>query len=249
MKIGSLFCYYYDMQDNYKRGARTVFWTKITLSLSVVFIVLFMFLYRMFQTIEANPDLDAGFLTSGSMLLLFIFAGVCLLLGVSYSIQGLFWLLWMFRAEENLRKITHTTFSPWGAVLCCFLPYLGTLLHFFVFRDIIRHTESELSKRRTGDPSTYAPAVPMNLVIAFFVCGILGSVISFIGENRIVFLVSFVIGFAGAVCYLKALGIYIKEEAELYGIYKDCELRNKVDEVLREREIEKAASEIREIKD
>ena len=231
------------MQDNFKRGSRTVFWTKVTLTLSVLFMILFVMVYGVLQTIQSNPDVDLEVVTARSLLLLFAFGGVALLLGLSYSMQGLFWLLWMFRAEENLRKITHTTFSPWGAVLCCFIPYIGMLLHFFVFRDIVRHTESELAFR-SGDDSARIPRVPMNLVIAYLGCGIFSMAVSFIGDSRIIFVFSFIIGLVGAICYLKALSVFIKEESELYRLYKDHELRKKVDEVLREREIEKAASEV-----
>lgn len=245
MDNGLFFCYNLDMQDNFKRGSRTVFWTKVTLVLSVLFMILFMVVYGTLHAIQTNPDIDLEVVTSRSLLLLLGFGLVSMLLALSYSIQGLFWLLWMFRAEENLRKVTRTTFSPWGAVLCCFIPYIGMLLHFFVFRDIVRHTESELAFRRSEDVSTHARSVPMNLVVAFFGCGIMSMAVSFIGETRIVFVVSYIFGLVGAVCYLKALSAFVKEEAELYELYKDHVLRKKVDEVLREREIEKAASELK----
>ncbi|WP_143152950.1 hypothetical protein [Fibrobacter sp. UWP2] len=49
-------------------------------------------------------------------------------------------------------------------------------------------------------------------------------------------------GFASYIAYMKAFAIYIEGEHRLFEAYKDEEFRKKVDQVLREREIEKAAA-------
>jgi len=230
------------MLDNLKRGQRTIFWTKVNIVLSVLVVVLAISFYRVIEVLETHPEADP--LSMGVLLGLLAFGVVGFALVISVCIQALFWLLWMFRAEENLRRCTTTAFSPWGAVICCSLPYVGTLLHFFVFRNLVRRMEVALAERRKGDSSTYAPAVPMNLVIGYFVCSLLGGVAYFVSGTPLLALSCYLLWIASAVCYIKALSAYMRQERELAEIYKDEELRAKVDEVLREREIEKAAREV-----
>lgn len=228
------------MLDNLKRGQRTIFWTKVNIVLSVLVVVLAVSFYRVIEVLETHPEADP--LSMGVLLGLLAYGAISFALVISVCIQAFFWLLWMFRAEENLRRCTTTAFSPWGAVICCCLPYVGTLLHFFVFRNLVRRMEAALAAHRKGDSSTYAPAVPMNLVVGYFVCGLLGGVTYFVSDTPL--FACYLFWISSAICYIKALSAYMGQERELAEIYKDEELRAKVDEVLREREIEKAAREV-----
>jgi hypothetical protein len=226
------------MQDNVSRGNRTVLWSKIVFVFSLVVAVLAMSCYNLMQSSVASEPAD--FLFSDLILLLgTVLVGMALM--VSVSMQGLFWLLWMFRAEQNLRKITHTTFSPWAAVICCCLPYLGQLIHYFVLRDLIKHTENELTVREAKTEK-----VPMSFVKAYLVLTILSGVFSFAGESIVSLGGCMVFALASLACFIRVISTLVTEEQALYQLYQEEVLRAKVDQVLRERELEAAASKVAE---
>lgn len=230
------------MQNNLTRGLRTVLWTKISIVIAVFAIIGFACLVRFMGVLESQPQADS--LTGGMLLMLFMFGLVCFLLTVSLCIQGTFWLLWLFRSQSNLRHCRPTVISPWIALILSMLPYVGFILHFFVIRNLIRHTEEELALRRRGDASTYAPAVPMNLLYVYVAGMLLSFIFSIVSQTMPSLFISIVLTMGAAISYMKVLSIFVKEEHELFEITKDDELRKKVDQVLREREIEKAASEV-----
>ena len=145
----------------------------------------------------------------------------------------------MYHAEENLRKITHTAFSPWGAVALCFIPFLGQLLHYFVFRDIVKHTEQQLAVREV-----ITAKVPMSFVNAFFALILASGILLCFGRSDLLVDVRFVLWIVSLGCFLRALLVLVVEEQALYQTYQEEVLRAKVDQVLREREIEAAASKV-----
>ncbi len=226
------------MEENTLRGKRTLFWMKVCLVLGILTAILCGAMYlgygEIFQMENPTPDSfqgGFGFLALVLFILLFGFVG-----SIAVSVEALFWLLWTYRAVKNLRVLTTTQFSPVVAVLLGVVPYIA-VLHFFVFRDLVAKQQGELVRRGIG-----FTLVPQNLVNGWALLCLVGIVAALTSESVAVLTFGAICGFASYIAYMKAFAIYIEGEHRLFEAYKDEEFRKKVDQVLREREIEKAAA-------
>lgn len=234
------------MLDNYKRGKRAIFWMKV-----FFFIVLFIIVMMFYMSHAGNLSFidENGFSFSALMMSGIVLLPIaCVLLIFSVIVHVVTWLSWLFHAEENLRKVGTTRFSPWGSVILSFIPYIGLPLHYFIFRDIVAKTEKILEKRgllRTD--SKPEKGVPMAFVHAFALFSVLTSLFIYI-QKDVGMVWGCLLGLAALACYIRVLTVFVREEHILFDLHQEDILRAKVDQVLREREIERAASEIQQAK-
>lgn len=246
------------MLDNKKRGRRALFWMKV-----FFFVVLFIMIVTFYVSHGNNVEFvnDGGFYVSTLMMSGIVLLPVALMLLVFCSVLHLvFWLAWLFRAEENLRKVTKPSFSPWGSVILSLIPYIGLPIHYFIFRDMVLKMEKILERRGVlpngsdksieNDEKALKPCierVPMKFVNAFVVCTVLSSIFIYLWKDAGAY-IGCVLGLVALACYIRALSVYVQEERVLFNLCEEDALRAKVDQVLREREIEKAASELHQAK-
>lgn len=230
------------MQDNSKRGLRTIFWLKATIIVSVIVVVLgalaARFDYEQFQnTTDFSTIPGFAYIVCIGITLLLTIMGWCFVSGMGAT----FWALWMFRSEENLRKFTKTAFSPWGAVICTLLftliPVVGAILDYLIFKDLLNSHEKVLSAKGiefNAVPRKFLKGMLVLCLLCTFIWvipNVGGAVSSIVGVFAVVYAIKLV---RGVMAYEKLLFDFDQSET----------LRVKVDEVLREREIEKAAAEI-----
>lgn len=236
------------MESNESRGKRTLFWMRFAFVLSAL-LPLILFLQgrntsSMVNFSQDNPDLAAAtdFFAYVVILLFLLFAGFALFL--SWCLYQLFWLMWIFRATKNLRKVTSTSFSPWLAVICSALPYVGLLIHYFVFKNLVKQTEAALESRRDSQSKKIAEIlskvqpVDINMVNGFAIMAVLAGTIGFIRDTSISGILTIIFFLISVICYMKSFASFIKEEQALFEIYQEEQLMAKVDQVLWERKLE-----------
>ena len=161
---------------------------------------------------------------------------------VAAFISRLFWLLWIFRAEANLREVATTTFSPWIAVFFSFFPIMDA----FILRDIVQNTEHQLDAKQPD-----STAAPINLKPFYIACAFLAVRICyafFPYSTPLDTTFTNVIITSIIICLVRAIEPFLKKEQRLFQIYENEVLNKKVDEVLRNRKIEEAARMVQEAK-
>lgn len=235
------------LEDNSWRGARTIFFLKFFFILIVVVLVLANICIEITGYMASGAVTDSDTARHFSRLFL---ADMVPLIGtmavcfVVFWIYIIYWVLWLHRAIKNLRCLTKTTFSPNVAVICSvFLPYIGHLFDIFILRDIARRQQKLLDERGIQ----YTPVTRRDLVIFFFfiLAGIVVALAEVAGSWPGCFAAcATIIGLM--VSCLRVLRPCMEQGNMLYRLHEEDVLRAKVDEVLREREIEKAAREVQQ---
>ena len=161
---------------------------------------------------------------------------------VAAFISRLFWLLWIFRAEANLRKVATTTFSPWIAVFFSFCPIMDV----FILRDIVQNTERQLDAKQPDSPAAPINLKPVYIAFAFLAARI--CYVFFPYSTPLDTTFTNVVITSITICLVRAIEPFLKKEQRLFQIYENEVLNKKVDEVLRNRKIEEAARMVQEAK-
>lgn len=242
------------MESNKSRGTRSLFWMKVNLVAVVLICILGLIVthqltasgYSMQQFSSESPDIGAA-MNFMYYIIVMAFSGFVMLL--VWSIFQFFWLLWLFRAEKNLRLVAMSKFSPWGAVICSSIPYIGFLIHYFIFKDLVKQTESALESRRQSSSKTVAEIlskvspVDNNFVNGFAIMTVLAAAIGFIRDTSISGFLAVAFSVASLLCYMKSFAAFIKEEQALFDIYQEEKLMAKVDQVLWQRKLESESAD------
>ena len=219
------------MQDNASNGKRLLLLLKIFAVLLVIFSIG-----------ECMPAGNQQKSDAAASFYLFILIPFFFITIVVVFISRLFWLLWIFRAEANLRKVATTTFSPWIAVFFSFFPIMDA----FILRDIVQNTERQLDAKQPD-----SPASPINLKLVYIAFAFLAARICyafFPYSTPLDNLFTTVIIAGIIICLVRAIEPFLKKEQQLFQIYENEILNKKVDEVLRNRKIEEAARMVQEAK-
>lgn len=241
------------MQDNTKRGNRVLFWMKVIFILFVAFWLQFVFMVASIYLLFGHWLA----LCTGMLFMAFAF---CIGAGIFISLVVfcISYLSWLHRAISNLRLLTTTSFSPMGAVLLTCIPYFGYFLNYFIFRDMVKSQEKYMEQH-----GILKKRFPKKILNAWFIASLVLLILVFEEPNPHGFMTIFymTLGFDGnnaitflektliviiSILYIMSFSAYVKQERELFRIHTE-ELFNKhVDEVIREREIERVAKMIRE---
>ena len=163
---------------------------------------------------------------------------------VAAFISRLFWLLWIFRAEANLREVATTTFSPWIAVIFSFFPIMDA----FILRDIIQNTEHQLDAKQPDSTAAPINLKPVYIAFAFLAVNICYVFFLYSTHLSTTFPISITTGtiiIAGIIiCLVQVIKPFLKKEQQLFQIYENetlNTLKKKVNEVLQNRKIEETA--------
>lgn len=233
------------MQDNSTRGERTVFWLKAVFVVTVLFALSLIPLYLNGIESLANTGDLSQVPEAGEMMLSVLQSLFALLaLAVVFCVLSIFWAMWLYRSEENLRRFAKTSFSPWGAVFCTlffsFIPIAGSILDYLIFRELLNGYERVLSAKGVE----YVPS-GRRALNAVLVLSLLSEILCFFSFTACD-VAGGIAGLATIVAAIRLVRDVMAYEKPLFAFDQDTVLRRKVDEVLREREIEKAAAEVRE---
>lgn len=241
------------MQDNTKRGERVLFWMKVIFILFVAFWLQFVFMVASIYLLFGHWLA----LCTGMLFMAFAF---CIGAGIFISLVVfcISYLSWLHRAISNLRLLTTTSFSPMGAVLLTCIPFIGYFLNYFIFSDMVKSQEKYMQQK-----GILKERFPKRILNAWLIASLLLLLIVFVDPNQLGFLtvVSPAVQVDGnkfieflektlvvviPILYIMSFSAYAKQEREIFRIHTE-ELFNKhVDEVIREREIERVAKMIRE---
>ncbi len=219
------------MQDNASNGKRLLLLLKIFAVLLVIFSIG-----------ECMPAGNQQKSDAAASFYLFILIPFFFITIVVVFISRLFWLLWIFRAEANLRKVATTTFSPWIAVFFSFFPIMDA----FILRDIVQNTERQLDAKQPDSPASPINLKPVYIAFAFLAARICYAFFPYSTPLDTTFTNVVITGII--ICLVRAIEPFLKKEQQLFQIYENEILNKKVDEVLRNRKIEEAARMVQEAK-
>lgn len=208
------------MQDNTKLGKRTLFWMKAAFIWALISAVLGLILVLTNDVqalMNAAPEVPVP---TGAMVLIVAIAIGCLVFGIGAAVAGIFWLFWLFRTTKNLRKVTTTKFSPWAAVICTCIPYLGYLLDFIIFRDLTKKQQCYL--RSIG---VDFPPVNLFLVNGWFLLSVLSGVVQIFGDSTMILGLSIAFALLGFYLFIQAFKPYIMQEWMLFARYEEDRVR------------------------
>ena len=218
------------MQDNASNGKRLLLLLKIFAVLLVIFSIG-----------ECMPAGNQQKSDAAASFYLFILIPFFFITIVVVFISRLFWLLWIFRAEANLRKVATTTFSPWIAVFFSFFPIMDA----FILRDIVQNTERQLDVKQPDSPTTPINLKPVYIAFAFLavnICYVFFLYSTHLSTTFPISITTSTIIITGIIiCLVRIIKPFLKKEQQLFQIYENeilNTLKKKVDEVLQNRKIE-----------
>lgn len=220
--------------DNTVRGNRTLFWMKITLVMAVVLCGVLLAMGHVMGGLPRNLD-EATASQASSMLYLVLglFFSIVLFL-LSFVIQGCYWLSWMYRSVTNLKKLGPTKISPLLAVILSVIPYLGLIVHCFIFRYMAIRMETHLKEL-----DVKYPQVSMGRVGAIGLLLLMSFIALRVNDGQVPMLISSLTSLAAFICYIMELSVYVRQEKLLLTAGQDEIFRRKVDEEIKRREAEK----------
>lgn len=222
------------MQDNTKRGECTLFWMKI---LFILFIFLF-FVNNAFGESVKNMQQESV----GLAVAYLIFSIAC---GFGFLISSVMFLVyyfsWLHRAIANLRVLVKTDFSPIGAIILTLIPIIGFVFHFWIFNNMVENQQKCMEER-----GILKECFPKKLLVAWFFATLAVVVLMFKHSDITVLNVIENLFFVTSIgLYIKFLTFYIAQERELFQFHTETLFRKRVDEAIRERDIQRAADMIR----
>lgn len=186
--------------------------------------------------------------TMGQLVGVSVFAVVSFFLLFVLCVLGaillVYWMAWLHRAEKNLRIVGQTEFLPALAVICTCIPFLGPIIHFFIFRDLVEQQRIVMEKF-----GILKETISRRFQVAWIAFGICSIAFTFLADYSSIFSAcSFACFLAATIAYLRCFEIFIKQEAALFRFNQEDEFQKKVNAAIREREILKAASQVEQAK-
>ena len=242
------------MQDNTKRANRVLFWMKAIIVIFVVFWLQFIVVAVGAYTLSESLLFFMGVLF---MVLSFcIGVGICIF--ILLAIFCISYLLWLHRAISNLRLLTTTSFSPMGAVLLTCIPFFGYFLNYFIFSDMVNRQERYMEQH-----GILKKRFPKRILNAWFIASLLLLLLVFVDPNQLGFLTVFsttvqvdgnqfiefleeTLVVVIPILYIMSFSAYVKQERELFRIHTEELFNKRVEEAIRERDIERAADQLRD---
>lgn len=222
------------MQDNTKRGEQALFWMKV---LFVLFILMF-FVNNAFGESMKIMQQQSIVLAIGSL----VYSLVCALGFLVASVMFLvYYFSWLHRAIANLRVLAKPDFSPVGAIILTLIPIIGFVLHFWIFNDMAMCQEKCMEER-----GLLKERFPKKLLVAWFLATLVYVVLMFNHSEMMAKIVIQNLIFVASIgLYIKFLTFYTAQERELFKYHTETLFNKRVEEAIRERDIERAAEMLR----
>lgn len=230
------------MEDLTRLGKRIVFLGKgVFLSLLGMAV-----LFGLINGFFGNPVLmgnDAMSMSVGLITLLLLLLLSIFVLLVFCLVGGICVLVWTFRVTKNLRTKAKTVLSPWVSVIGLIIWYVNIFVQFGIFRNLT-HVQEKLLK----DAGATVKPVPLKMLTGWFVTSLVSLVVSYNSSSAVCVMAGIILAAASVIFFLKAFEPFVAQHSLLFKLEQEAILRKKVDEVIREREIEKLASEVQQAK-
>ncbi len=228
------------MNDNIQRGKRVLTLMRVFLAFSILVIVLAFGIWKTVGSINGGlgAENDAS-LAMGTVLLTLGFFGSCVVVGIVALVWFICWILWLVNSVSSLRKLKLFSIHPVIALILTLIPFVGQIMVFVIARKQAQGQQQFLESRNSA-----VKPIPMNFLIGYLVLVIVDMALTFVGNQSPATLITAVAGIGSFVCYMKFFEFLIGQEQQMLQLNQEEILRAKVDQVLREREIEKAASQV-----
>lgn len=231
------------MEDLTRLGKRTIFFYKATFLALLSMFVMFGLMNGFFGNPFIMNDADATSMSLGFLTLLLLFGLSCVAMLFFILICVIHFVVWVFRVTKNLRLKAKTVLSPWVAVISLLIYIVNIFAHFGIMRNLT-HVQEKLLK----DAGVAVKPVNMNFITLSFVFALLAFVATINSSSAILFMLSLAFSIAGMIFAIKVMEAFVAQHTALYKYEQEQILNRKVDEVIREREIEKLASEVQQAK-
>lgn len=224
--------------DNSVRGKRALLWIKVFLVFSGLLLALCYGVYRLAgQGLVNGENADSAslwvlFLSLGFVLSIFLWLGIVF-------VSATFWLLWFFRAAENMRKLQPSSVSPWLASFLCCIPVVGAFVDYFVLKSLAKRLQLELVYRNVE----FVPVTPkfLNAFLGMFV---VGNAFLCVRDANVFPVFGMALCLGSVVCCVRFMEEFIRNENALFGALGETALKHRVDEILRDREFLAQASDM-----
>lgn len=243
------------MQDNTKRADRVLFWIKAIFILFALFWLLFIFMMLSVFFLSEDLIVFLGGMLAASVLFYFVSGAVFFLSVFAFCVS---YLSWLHRAVSNLRILTTTSFSPMVAVLLTCIPFVGYFLNYLIFKDMAKSQERYMQQK-----GILKERFPQRILNAWIIASLVLLVLVFVDPNQLGFLtfVSMTFDVDGKhayeflektliviipILYIMSFSAYIKQERELFQFHTEALFQKRVDEAIRERDIQRAVDMLRE---
>lgn len=228
------------MQDNTKRGDRALFWMK------AIFVIFILYFFWSTPINAIFPGANDNAVTVS--VLVRIAFGAVVSLGMFFALIAFLvsFLSWLHRAVANLQVISVTDFSPMGAVILTCIPFVGFFLHFWIFNDMVVRQQDCMQER-----GILKDSFPKKFLIGWVLTSAGCLALMLMGfsnptAEEIRGLSENILTVVGIGLYIKCFTFYIAHERELFNVHTETLFRKRVDEIIREREIERAADQLRD---
>ena len=242
------------MQDNTKRADRVLFWTKVIFILFALFWLLFIIMMLSVFFMSEELLVFLGGILAAGVLFSFVSGAVFFLSVFAFCVS---YLSWLHRAISNLRLLTTTSFSPMGAVILTCIPFFGYFLNYLIFRDMAKRQENYMQQQ-----GILKERFPQRILNAWIIASLVLLVLVFVDPNQLGFLtfVSTTFDVDGKhafeflektliviipILYIMSFSAYIKQERELFQFHTEALFQKRVDEAIRERDIQRAVDMLR----
>ena len=142
-----------------------------------------------------------------------------------------------------------------GAVLLTCIPFVGYFLNYLIFRDMAKSQEKYMQQNRI-----LKERFPIKFLNAWIIASLFLLVIVFVAPSQLGFLTVFstaldqdwfikilekILIVVIAILYIKSFSAYIKQERELFQFHTEALFQKRVDEAIRERDIQRAVDMLR----
>ena len=228
------------MQDNTKRGERALFWMK------AIFVIFILYFFWSSPISAVFPGANDDTLTVSFLLRIFFGAIVSLGMLFALFIFLVYFLSWLHRAVSNLRVISVTDFSPMGAVLLTCIPIVGCILHFWIFHDMVERQQDCMQERGILKEHFPKKVLVMWILVTVACVVMMFFSVSNYSNSDIRGIIENILTVVSIGLYIKCFTFYIAQERELFHFHTETLFRKRVDEAIRERDIQRAAEMLRE---
>ena len=145
-----------------------------------------------------------------------------------------------------------------GAVLLTCIPFFGYFLNYFIFSDMVNRQERYMEQH-----GILKKRFPKRILNAWFIASLLLLLFVFVDPNQLGFLTVFsttvqvdgnqfiefleeTLVVVIPILYIMSFSAYAKQEREIFRIHTEELFNKRVEEVIRERDIERAADQLRD---
>lgn len=215
--------------ENVTRGWKAIFWIKTIIAVIIVDSILFEIagniLYREVEALSNGAPPSFQLLLYGCASIVIV-----LISCIPFCIAFLKFCRWLSYAERAQRRFTKTNFSPLGVVFFNFIPIIGLLINYFIFKDLLqRQTTTFIHRKLEARP------IPYSALRAILIISILEIINLFVSNFFTIRFLNILLIIILASGYIRIMSDIIMNEQRLHSLLIEDLLNSKVDEIMTEK--------------